>query len=321
MNKYLSQVLYNEEHKNKFLSEYNRNDKVVTTTIFYKYIFQISYVTETQLGKDIYDFNDKELRALISSYRNGTVAIVASIISVLKKYLDFCVNKGYIRVNLLQDISGYEDYMQFVDKNVQKNKYITREELENIIGHCANYQDAIVPALVFYGFKGEDYSEIVNLKHEHVDRIENKVYIEGRDQWFEVDEFLIELLVNAMDELVYDKANGDSDIQMKSRYYNIYPTDYVLKVAARDNGNTPIKAINLTARLNRIKMFWGNPYLTLTSIWYSGMLDMAKKIKEEKNEVEKEDWININERFGFNAVYWTVTKQRLLPLMDGGLKV
>jgi hypothetical protein len=68
--------------------------------------------------------------------------------------------------------------MQFVDKTVQKNKYITRAELEDMIGHCANYQDAIIPAMLFYGFKGEDYSEIVNLKNEHVKKFENKIFIE-----------------------------------------------------------------------------------------------------------------------------------------------
>jgi hypothetical protein len=111
---------------------------------------------------------------------------------------------------------------------------------------------------------------------------------------------------------------------MKVKSYKIYPTDYVLKISARDNGNEPIKPINLTARLSRIKDFWGNPYLTLTSIWYSGMLDMAKTILEEKKArhesqntimkqiiLEKEDWIKIHERFGCGAIYWHLTRQRL----------
>jgi len=320
MNKFLSQVLYNEELKNKFLDEYKRPNKVVQTLIFYRYIFQIAYATEQQLEKDIYDFNDKELRSLIGSYKNGSLTAVQSVISVLKKYLDFCVSKGYIRTNLLQDISGHDDYMQFVDKNVQKNKYITMEELEHMVSSCMNYQDAIIPAMLFYGFKGEDCSEIVNLKNEHVNKTENKIYIEGRDQWFNIDDFLMDIIINAMDEREYNKSNGDDTVTMKSRYYNIHQTDYVLRVAARDNGNEPIKPINLTSRINRIKTFFGNSYLTITSIWYSGMLDMAKDIKAEKGVVEKEDWININIRFGFDASYWSVTKQRLIHVLDNNEK-
>jgi hypothetical protein len=89
----------------------------------------------------------------------------------------------------------------------------------------------------------------------------------------------------------------------------------VVRVAARDNGGDPIKPINLTARLNRIKLYWGNPYLTLTSIWYSGMLDMAKNIKAQKDALDREDWTLINERFGFYG-NWTVTKQRLMQAME-----
>jgi hypothetical protein len=126
----------------------------------------------------------------------------------------------------------------------------------------------------------------------------------------------MDIIVNAMDETEYNKGNGDVSIQMKARYYNIHHTDYVLRVAARDNGNEPIKPINLNSRINRIKAFWGNPYLTITSVWYSGMLDMAKYIKAEKGSIEKEDWIAINERFGFGINYWTVTKQRLMHMLD-----
>jgi hypothetical protein len=314
MNKFLSQTLYNEDLKNKFLNEYGTG-----TTIFYKYVFQISHATETQLDKDIYEFNDQQLRSLIGSYKNGSLTAVQSVVSVLKKYLDFCVNHGYIRINLLQDLSGYNDYIEFVDKTAQKNKYISKAELENIVGHCSNYQDAIIPVLMFYGIKGEDCSEAINLKHTHINKMENKIYIEGRDQWIDVDDFCMDILINAMEETQYNKSNGDENVTMKSRIYNIYPTDYVLKVAARDNGNEPIKPINLTSRLNRIKELWGNPYLTLTSIWYSGMLEMAKNIQKEKNitELEKEDYIKINERFGFSAGYWHVSKQRLQEMLMG----
>ena len=64
-NLYLSQEIYNEEHKNKFLKEYEVGNK--KTSVFYRYIFQRAFKTETQLDKDIYDFNDEELYSLIRS--------------------------------------------------------------------------------------------------------------------------------------------------------------------------------------------------------------------------------------------------------------
>lgn len=317
-NKYLSQELYNEEFKNGFLDAYKssktKGDDEKKTSTSYRYIFQKSFTTESQLGKDIYDFNDAELNTLLHSYNNGSVYVVSSTVSILRQYLDYCVSKGYIRVNLLQDLSGYDDFEKFVDKNTQQNKYISREEFERIIDDCINAQDAYPIAMAYYGFKGEDCCEITNLKTEHVNRIESSIYIENRNKTFDIDEFLMNIIIDAIEETEYKKNLTDGATAPKTDSFVIFPNDYVMRVANCED-NSPAKGSNIGARLKRVKTYTGNAYITITSIWYSGMLDKAREMYAEKGEMNKEDWIQIGEMYGVAAEYWSKTRQRFESML------
>ncbi len=48
-----------------------------------------------------------------------------------------------------------------------------------MIDGCLNYQDAYPLAMLYYGFKGEEYKEIRNLKVAHINRIASTIYIES----------------------------------------------------------------------------------------------------------------------------------------------
>lgn len=306
--------MYNQDFKNRFLENYS-----ASTQIYYKYILQKSYETESMLNKDIYEMDNNELDSLLKSYCNGSVQAVASVLSVLKIYLDFANKEGYIetKVNYLQGIGGYEDLLKYVDVNIQGKKYVTRAELEEIAGSCVNAQDALCLILPFEGVKGEDAEEIINLKESDVGFISNELTLtknNGETRKIIVSDLAIDYIRRALDEEFYYKNNGEDSPDLKSNHYVITKTDYVLRVAARQCEGA-IKATNITARLNRIKQYWGNQYWTVTGMWYSGMLDMAKQIKEEKGELDKEDWIVINERFGYSAGYWTKTKARLQEML------
>ena len=103
---------------------------------------------------------------------------------------------------------------------------------------------------------------------------------------------------------------------MKSDAGKLYSNDYVMRVASK-NVNEPASSINITSRLNRVKGYAGKQfqYLTITSIWYSGMLDRAKTILAEKGEVSKEDWIEIGNLYGYDSIYWSKNRQRFEPFL------
>jgi hypothetical protein len=98
---------------------------------------------------------------------------------------------------------------------------------------------------------------------------------------------------------------------MRTKAFKIYETDYVLRISARDKGNRPIKPSNVVARVNRMKSYWGNPYLTITSLWYSGMIHMAKtQIKEKGRDLTPQEWMDIHKVFNYPVQYWGKTRAR-----------
>jgi len=309
-NQFLSEIMYNSEFKERFLQRYKDN-----TSRFYKYIFLKSYKTENDLKKDIYDFDNIELDSLIKEYNNASIQSVQSVVSVLKQYLDFCIDQGFININYLQGIGTKEDFMRYLDVNAQNKKIITKLDLEDICNRCENPQDAICFALPFYGIKGEKCEEIINLKVTDCDFNNNKLLLtsnQGELRYVEnLPDFLMELLKDAIEKKEYVKNNGEESVNMKAKTYNIKVTPYVFRISARENSEDQAKFFNVTSRINRIKLWYGNPYITITNLWISGMIDMAKKIKEEKGELIIDDYIEINKYYNYPHEYVYKTRARV----------
>lgn len=69
---------------------------------------------------------------------------------------------------------------------------------------------------------------------------------------------------------------------------------------------------SIKQRIGTIKEKYGNPFITVSGIWYSGMVEYGKKIKQEKGrDLEGEDYKEICIRFGHDPVYMYKIKQRI----------
>jgi len=318
MNQYLNGEIYNNQMKEKFTTQYTKNTKD-----FYMYIFVKSFGTESQLKKDICEFNNNELDSLIKSYNNESVHSVYTIVSILRQYIDFCVIEGFLttNVNYLNSIGGYKNMSKYLNVTATNQKYINEIDLNEIINLCLNAQDAVIFALLFEGVKGEACEEIVNLKISDCNLIDNKLILTKNDGTIRnilVSDKTIDLISSAIDEREYIKSNGDIvGKRMQSKKFQILPTDYVLRISAR-KANGSIAPFNIIARLNRVKEFYGNPYLTVTNIWMSGMINTAINIVKNNCDVinkdtiatlTKEDYVNINITYGYSKVYWYKTRQ------------
>lgn len=53
--------------------------------------------------------------------------------------------------------------------------------------------------------------------------------------------------------------------------------------------------------MKRIQKYVGNPYLNYTSLYNSGMIQMAIDIYREKGEVTKEDYVSICDRYNYGG--------------------
>jgi len=158
--------------KERFATQYTKNTKD-----FYMYIFVKSFETESQLNKDICEFTSGELDSLIKAYNNESVHSVYTIVSILRQYIDFCVQEGFLTTNMnyLNSIGGYKDMSKYVNITATNQKYINEIDLNEITNLCLNAQDAVIFMMLFEGVKGEACEEIVNLKISDCNLIDNKL--------------------------------------------------------------------------------------------------------------------------------------------------
>jgi len=57
----------------------------------------------------------------------------------------------------------------------------------------------------------------------------------------------------------------------------------------------------LNSRMRKMQIFLENKYLKYTSLYESGMLNMAKNIYKEKGEIAKEDYVIICSRYNYGS--------------------
>lgn len=293
--------MYNVELKERFLSEYIPN-----TAKNYRYILEKASDTEEFLDKDICNFNSSERDKLISSYSNRSRLAVDVVVSALRKYTDFCIASGLVpdRVNYFGTIGG-TDLDDYIDQTAISNKYVTLEQLREMQDTCFNPQDAICPELPFLGIKGKEACEILNIKKTDIK--EDRIILPDREIMISSKTYA--LIQDAIEQNIYFSGNGESDAISTERVMN--DSEYLLKPSGKDKHDMTYSAyIN---RIARIKRYFNNPYITINNLWVSGMIHRLKAIKEEKGELNKEDYQQINVEFGFDAKYWSQTKTRVDP--------
>lgn len=77
---------------------------------------------------------------------------------------------------------------------------------------------------------------------------------------------------------------------------------YVFRIPGKKRSDKFTPQI-MNSRMYRIKKYLGNPYLSFTGLFQSGMIQMAIDIYKEKGFVDKEDFIDICVRYNYEN-YW-----------------
>jgi len=310
----MERTLYNQNIKIRFLNEIRDGTKN-----FYEYVLSKAEKTEIILKKDVFEFNTTELDSLIKSYKNKSIQTVQSTVAVLKKYIDWAIKEGFVfsGINFLQPLEC-KDLYKYVNLIARDMRYVTREELLDIVDSCNNRQDSVPFALLFEGAKGENLEELRNLKVSDCNFKTNELILtkdSGEKRSLIVSNRTMELINDAISEKEYYKNNG-AETTAKSTMFPITETEYVLRISGRNEVST-IKPASINARICRIGKWNGNDFITSTTIWFSGMIDMAKEIKNKNGKLVKNDYLEINRRFGYDEGYWFQTKVRV----NDGLKL
>lgn len=295
--------MYNEDIKNKFLSNYSN----VNTQTLYRKLLSKFGAYESQVGKDLYTFSVEEVADLLYWYSPKSRNSASTALSVIKMYRSFSVREGYTTVHLdFTRLIGESDINIFLNRKALPLSYLKSEdEFYAIVNHLENYQDAIILILLWNGIDGFKHSEIVDLKVKNCEFDNNKIYVTDANDNIVREAILSEkdmgFVKDATEETIYKKGNGKAKGKCTSR--ELIKNDYVLRVPVSKSHawNSKIDAQVIDTRMKRIKEWCEKPHLSPQNIVTSRIMIYLKNIEDKNGVLTHNDFDEANKKFGVNV--------------------
>jgi len=299
------------EVKEEFLEK-----QMKSTRSYYRYILQLADDFEVKLGKEIYNFNTEERdELLIVQYKNKNTFAFQSVLSPLKTYVDFCIApKNLVKHNENRFANILtSNYKEYINVQAKENSYISLSESRELQFRLKNYQDRLILELSSLGVrgrteKGNTLEELVNLKQSDVKWDKNRLYLtknNGELRWIEVDDYTLNLIKKVINEDFYiannglkTKPNAEGIYEETDRGRIINPSEYIFRIPGK-NKHGKVEYQFFASRIQRMQKWLGNPYISISNLYFSAIIEYAKEEKKKKGELTKEDYIKINERFEF----------------------
>lgn len=270
---------------------------------------------EEQEGKNIYDMTFAELKEMISiKFRNTSLQTITKNVSILRKYVDYCIGKNLVvhNENRLAAFTRGE-LKKFVSQQATELKYITREELIQYQSMLYNEQDVAILEAIYQGIRGRTtidgtLEELINLQiDQYSEDFQNNILKleknNGNVRYIEVLDRTMQILVDAQDAETYSGNNGveNSNLRGGIRRSVINPLGkYVFRTPAKTKFEKFTPNI-VQARVQKMQEWCNNRFITVNSLYMSGMVSMAKDIYKEKGELTNDDYIAVAKRYGYGG--------------------
>ena len=268
---------------------------------------------EYSIGKSVFNMNYAELNEMIARFKNSSIKSILKNVSIIKTYIDFCVGKNFVihGENRLAMFT-VKEAKNFVSKQALLNKIISKEKLEEYKNLLYNPQDQLLLELPFIGVRGRTVKdctmeEIINLTIDDVDEKNNILRLtqnDGKERYLEVEESTIDLIKDVYEQEFYVENNGmptNNPRFSNPRELQINKVErYIFRVPSKDKMEIFNNSL-LNSRMRKMQIFLDNRYLKYTSLFESGMLNMAKNIYKEKGELAKEDYVIICSRYNYGS--------------------
>nr|WP_170311655.1 hypothetical protein [Vallitalea okinawensis] len=297
---------YNENIKYHFLQEtYDNKEDNINTVGFYARILERIGSREKKLNKDLYQFTYSEIITFLRSLNYKSRDTLNGVLSIIVGYTDFCLKHNYKskgELNIARFNISSKDLDELVDAMNQKWRFIySHYELEELIKkYAVNAQDAVIYALIFEGLKGDDFSEVRNLKKSdvnidnHTIRLNRDFTIyntdgkiigkENKEIDIEVSDFTMDIILDAIDQTDYMTVNLKStDLKRTNKYEakTLSDTDYVLRVSGTTKPNKPVGKAVLNRRTKQVAELAEKPSITPTTIHFSGASSYVNALLED----------------------------------------
>lgn len=329
--------------KLEFLNDRNWVSKK-STRKFYTYVLGLADEFEQKIGRSIYNFNIEDRdELLLVQYKNKNKWTVQSNLTPLKKYVDFCILKNLVQHNrnrfaeILTD-----DYENYVNLQAVEHSYISKFQIREMQKYLINDQDKLILELPSWGIRGRTkkgctLEELINLKvkEDIIDQGDVKQLIvtknNGEFRHVDVDDYTIDLIKRVIGSKSYIfnngykvKKNEEGEYEKTNRAAVINETEYVFRIPGKNKFGKATPGF-FASRIEKMQQWLEKPfpgvssYLTVSNLFFSSMIDFAKKLKDEKGELTTEDYEDINAifEFGIGKAYIPKTKDLVNTYLVG----
>lgn len=268
--------MYNENQKNRYI-EY-KNSITILPENYLKTQFKFSEKFEEELGKDLCDFNEEEIKDFYKARNFKATGSLDNLNSQLKEYTNWCIIEGLVK--------DHQNHYSFIKSNELKecvNKikkqagYVTKKQLIKSINRLSNASDKYIFLAAFEGVMGKNFDDILNVSEK--DLKGNLLKLKSGKEII-VSDLLRDLIIESCNTYKYYQPNkvmpltGDKVIKQKS--------------------NTRTDSERNAAR-NLYKTIWtrrdeiGLSYVTINSIFLSGKysytIELYEKEKRNNNDL------------------------------------
>lgn len=297
--------LFNSDVKAHFLEDYDV--KTDTKRIYYNN-FKIASKIEFEKKKDIYEMTDEEVEEILSAAMKASPTALNTLISNLRNYVDWC-NGVYIERNfpLFADTPTRE----LVKRHIATSKldFFTREHLLEILENFSNPMDKFIFLALFEGIGGRGYSELFNMKPEHLHEEDGKYFVDLYESTTG-KEYLNHEISKELYELAFltESTNTYAGLAKGASVFELKKTGYVMR--KRHNSRTQDDRMLRNFISNNIAYYremFGSDILQLSYITQSGIMHhLHELIKDQEAEVKivnKEILEKLSDRFRFGTYF------------------
>lgn len=165
--------LYNSEIKQWYMNTVSPHVGSVNNIRNY---FLKAVPLETKLGKDLCDWNLREILLFMKMFGTSSRTVIMNCISVYKGYTDFCTTNNIVKdcINHYMEITN-----KMIDDSVNMAKLtrdiIKREDLLAALSKIPSYSDRFVILCCYEGIDGYQHNEILNAHTNNI--IGNKMKV------------------------------------------------------------------------------------------------------------------------------------------------
>lgn len=304
--------MYNEKIKNEFMSFYEKKRVIKHTTL--TGLFNKIEEYEKEHEKDCCFFRQEEIILMYKGFHAKSVNVLENYTVYLKAYADYCSVVGVYNNNCYMRIKK-SALMECIDSKTKKQKFITREQLDEIEIELYNYTDKAIVECLWHGIGGKSMGDIVSLNREMINKDKKCIcFADGR-------------IVNITDKLyIYlDKAFKENEYRcygITGQVKRVFGSDCLYK--ERDNAHALDSEDKyfrwIYRRIQNYRGHTGNPMMTMKTIQASGLL---YKIKDGINRtglslrdfLRTEEGKNLADQYGYGEAYVDVLSNKFMSVI------